>query len=96
MDHAFCLIYPLRMTDNIICNDPNGLCLAASGDMDKKTSGVYTSLLRLASHLSDNGEPCTRIVLETKSATIHVMEYEGHAVAVKVPVVVPPSSAATS
>jgi Ragulator complex protein LAMTOR5 len=84
------------MTDNIICNDPNGLCLAASGDMDKKTSGVYTSLLRLASHLSDAGEPCTRIVIETKSATIHVMEYEGHAVAMKVPVVTPLSSTTTS
>jgi hypothetical protein len=80
------------MTDNIICNDPNGLCLAASGNMDTKTSGVYTSLLRLASQLSDTGEPCNRIVIETKSATIHVMEYEGHAVAMKVPVVAPTSS----
>jgi len=72
------------MTDNIICNDPNGLCLAASGDMDKKTSGVYTSLLRLASGLGGE-EPCKRIVIETTSATIHVKEYEGHAVAMKVP-----------
>jgi Ragulator complex protein LAMTOR5 len=80
------------MTDNIICNDPNGLCLAASGDMDKKTSGVYTSLLRLASGLGGGGEPCKRIVIETASATIHVKEYEGHAVAMKVPLESPPSS----
>lgn len=89
------------MTDNIICNDPNGLCLAASGDMNKKTSGVYTSLLRLASGLSagtQGGEPCKRIVIETASATIHVKEYEGHAVAMKVPLEAsssPPSSSSS-
>jgi len=68
------------MTDNILCNDPNGLCLAASGEFNPKTSGAYTSLLKLASRL---GTP-QRIVLETTAATIHVKEYEGHAVAVKV------------
>mmetsp|Transcript_11365 Transcript_11365/g.18811 ORF Transcript_11365/g.18811 Transcript_11365/m.18811 type:complete len:86 (-) Transcript_11365:186-443(-) len=71
------------MTDNIICNDPNGLCLAVSGDMDKKTSGVYTSLLKLASGLEQDEAP-KRIVIETASATIHIKDYEGHAVAVKV------------
>ena len=76
------------MTEDIICNDPSGLCLVASGDMDKKTSGVYTSLLRLASQLGGGGggEQCSRIVIETKTSTTHVMEYEGHAVAMKVPV----------
>jgi hypothetical protein len=78
--------------DNIICNDPNGLCLAASGNMDKKTSGVYTSLLNLASSLEPSAPK--RIVIETSSATIHIKDYEGHAVAVKVEkavVAVPPS-----
>ena len=69
--------------ENIICNDPSGLCVAASGDMDQKTSGVYTSLLKLASKLED--EPPKAIVIETTSSTIHVKEYEGHVVAVKVP-----------
>lgn len=71
------------MTDNIICNDPNGLCLAASGNMDKKTSGVFTSLLKLAAGLESDEAP-KRIVIETTSATIHIKDYEGHAVAVKV------------
>jgi hypothetical protein len=70
--------------DNIICNDPNGLCLAASGNMDKKTSGVYTSLLNLASRLEPTEAAPKRIVIETSSATIHIKDYEGHAVAVKV------------
>jgi Ragulator complex protein LAMTOR5 len=67
---------------NVLCNDPNGLCLVAKGCMNSKTSGVYTSLLRLAAQL-DVDDSCQRITLETKSAIIHVKEFEGHAIVTK-------------
>jgi hypothetical protein len=69
-------------TTNILCNDPNGLCLVAKGCMDPQTSGVYTSLLRLAAQLNVE-DTCQRIILETKSAIIHVKEFEGHAIVTK-------------
>ena len=71
------------MTESVIVNDPNGLCLTATGDMNQRTSGVYTSLWKLASQLSG---PVKRVVIETKTGIIHLKEYEGHAVAMKVPI----------
>lgn len=44
----------------ILCNDPNGLCLATAGEPiddhngnNNKNSGVYTSLVRLANQLEE-------------------------------------------
>jgi Ragulator complex protein LAMTOR5 len=75
---------------NVLCNDPNGLCLVAKGCIDSRTSGVYTSLLRLAAQLSVD-DSCQRIILETKSAIIHVKEFEGHAIVTKEIIVAPNS-----
>mmetsp|Transcript_28147 Transcript_28147/g.41577 ORF Transcript_28147/g.41577 Transcript_28147/m.41577 type:complete len:98 (+) Transcript_28147:89-382(+) len=76
-------------TESIICNDPNGLCLVARGeDMNPSTSGVYTSMWKLASKLVvDDEQPLKRVVIETTSSTTFVKEFEGHTVARKVPVI---------
>ncbi len=80
----------------IMCNDPNGLCLISKGasmNSDNDGSGVYTSLVRLASQLSphqrrqenENPQPPPLITIETDSTSILVKEYDGHTVALKVP-----------
>lgn len=77
----------------ILCNDSNGLCLVSKGNMNSDNeSGVYTSLVRLASQLtpyqqaSMNNEnpPSPLITVETNSTSILVKEYDGHTVAIKV------------
>jgi hypothetical protein len=84
-----------------LCNDPNGLCLVAKGKMmtndpTNSNSGVYTSLVRLASQLQEhqpsvNKESTTHnsssplITIETDTTAILVKEYDGHAVAMRVP-----------
>ena len=77
-----------------LCNDPSGLCLISRGDMNSDNdSGVYTSLVRLASQLSPhqkatmNNEsvPAPLITIETDASSILVKEYDGHTVAMKVP-----------
>lgn len=71
--------------DGISCNDPNGLCLLSKGDMKSANdSGTYTTLVRLASQLQTHVEAAL-IVIETKSSNILVKDYDGHAVAMKVP-----------
>lgn len=81
--------------DGILCNDPSGLCLMSKGTMkDNEDSGAYTSLARLASQLSflqqqqvtnmSNGES-PLITIETDTSRILIKEYDGHAVAMKVP-----------
>jgi Ragulator complex protein LAMTOR5 len=78
----------------LLCNDPSGLCLAADGAMDAKDAGTYTSLVRLASQLQAAGSRTSSsssryvaplITIETGSAAILVKEYDGHAVAIRVP-----------
>lgn len=81
--------------DGLLCNDQSGLCLVSKGTMkDGKDSGAYTSLSRLASQLSfPNQEQTTNmnstesplITVETDKNKILIKEYEGHAVAMKVP-----------
>jgi len=91
----------------VLVNDVNGLCLVSKGNMCKtastttsnlissdKNSGVYTSLMRLASNLtlcqtaSMNNEnlPSPLITIEMDGPTsIIVKEYDGCTIAVKLP-----------
>lgn len=74
----------------ILCNDPTGLCIASKGNIDSHNAGVYTSLMRLASKLpevksaSDSGAS-PLITIEYESHAIIVKEYDGHVVALRVP-----------
>lgn len=68
-----------------LCNDPDGMCLGSRGDIDDSKSGVYTSLVKLASQLDPGSEP-PLITIETDKAALLVKEYDGHAVALRVPV----------
>jgi hypothetical protein len=74
-----------------LCNDPSGLCLISKGNMScGNESGVYTSLVRLASQLSPNQQANANnapplVTIETDSTSILVKEYDGHTVAVTVP-----------
>jgi hypothetical protein len=72
----------------ILCNDPSGLCLSSKGEIDHSNSGVYTNLVRLASQLRQQGEATDSaplITIETDSSALLVKEYDGHAVALRVP-----------
>eukprot|EP00980_Cylindrotheca_fusiformis_P002252 scaffold517_cov119-Cylindrotheca_fusiformis.AAC.35 len=81
--------------DGISCNDPNGLCLISGGNIDGgNESGSYTSLVRMASQLYPHNEgtlasEAPLVKIETDAANILVKEYDGHAVAMKVPNRVP-------
>lgn len=68
-----------------ICNDRNGSCLAAKGAVAASTSGVFTSLTKLASQINPGSDP-PLITIETDKAALLVKEYDGHAVALRVPV----------
>jgi Ragulator complex protein LAMTOR5 len=83
----------------ILCNDPSGLCLSATKsflhnrDHTKKLSnlddavntGVITSLTKLAHQLSaSTAAPCL-ITLEYEESNLLIKEYDGHAMALKVP-----------
>ena len=90
----------------ILCNDPSGLCLSATGNFipqnnsrlasmdDTINSGVYTSLTKLAQQLQpgsgDNVAPL--ITIETEESNLLVKEYDGHAIAMKVPAAIATSS----
>ncbi|CAB9509408.1 expressed unknown protein [Seminavis robusta] len=84
----------------ILCNDPSGLCLSATGSFlnkeqqtqtlanvdDAVNSGVYTSLTKLAQQLHPgptDGAPL--ITMEYDECNILIKEYNGHAIALKVP-----------
>lgn len=83
----------------ILCNDPNGLCLASKGlpvdgssNGNSSNAGVYTSLVRLANQLEMNStDPrilisSPLITIETEQFNILVKEYyDGHTVAMRVP-----------
>ena len=69
----------------VLCSDTSGLCLISEGAM-KGNAGVYTSLARLASHLSPQEEGnMPLITLESKSYAVVVKEYDGRTVAIQVP-----------
>jgi len=78
-----------------ICNDRNGLCLGSRGAMNASTSGVFTSLVKLASQLDPGSEP-PLITIETDKTALLVKEYDGHAVALRVPVTDTAASSGTS
>jgi hepatitis B virus X-interacting protein len=68
-----------------LCNDQNGMCLGSRGDIDDSRSGVYTSLVKLASQLDSGNEP-PLITIEYEKAVLLVKDYDEHAVALRVPV----------
>mmetsp|Transcript_65353 Transcript_65353/g.98578 ORF Transcript_65353/g.98578 Transcript_65353/m.98578 type:complete len:104 (-) Transcript_65353:52-363(-) len=73
-----------------LCNDPSGLCLVSKGNMScGNESGVYTSLVRLASQLSPNQQAhaanAPLVTIETDNSSILIKEYDGHTVAFTVP-----------
>ena len=86
----------------ILCNDPTGLCLSATGSFvvkdkakpilanmdDAVVSGVYTSLTKLAQQLHPDNAPASAaplITIETEDSNLLIKEYDGHAIALKVP-----------
>lgn len=68
-----------------LCNDQNGMCLGSRGDIDVSKSGVYTSLVKLASQLEPGSEP-PLITIEYEKAALLVKDYDDHAVTLRVPV----------
>lgn len=80
----------------ILCNDTSGLCLASQGNISTENAGVFTNLVRLAAQLpesssgssSQNGSSAVAapvITIEYDSFAYIVKEYDGHAVAARVP-----------
>eukprot|EP00934_Nitzschia_sp_Nitz4_P008948 Nitzschia sp. Nitz4//scaffold178_size73299//26025//26339//NITZ4_005701-RA/size73299-processed-gene-0.4-mRNA-1//1//CDS//3329539128//8938//frame0 len=75
----------------ILCNDVNGLCLVSKGNMSAQAnSGVYSNMVRLASQLSPNQSSADAnnaplITIECDTSTFLVKDYNGHAVALRVP-----------
>lgn len=95
----------------ILCNDPLGLCLGATGNFlnhsnnnnnnnnkqmsidDSINSGVYTSLTKLAFQLQPGSSSADTsaassaplITIETEESNLLIKEYDGHAIALKVP-----------
>ena len=68
----------------ILCNDPQGLCVASKGSLADDDSGVFTNLVRLAAQLP-GGDQAPLIMLETADKAILVKDYAGYAVAVQIP-----------
>lgn len=75
----------------ILCNDPSGLLLGSRGSLHVESandSGTYTNLVKLAAKLKDpSGQSSVSplITIETEDSAILVKEYDGHAVAMRVP-----------
>jgi Ragulator complex protein LAMTOR5 len=75
-----------REGTGILANDPLGLCIGSEGHVvDEATSGVFTSMIRLASQLQNGSAVAPLITIETEDSTILVKAYDGNAVALKVP-----------
>lgn len=71
----------------ILCNDPQGLCVATTGSTAATDAGVYTNLVRLAAQLSSPSGQTTAplITLETADKAILVKDYAGYALTVQIP-----------
>lgn len=77
----------------VLCNDVAGMCLLSHGHMKSNSeSGVYTSLVRLASQLSplqresvNSNQPVPLVTIECDATAVLVKEYDGHTVALRVP-----------
>lgn len=76
-----------RSETGLVLNDPLGLFIASEGRVDTTNTGVYTSLVRLASQLHGAADTAQQplITIETDDATILVKAYDGHTVALRVP-----------
>jgi Ragulator complex protein LAMTOR5 len=80
-----------RKESGILCNDPNGLCIASEGSLGggggkHEDWGVYTNMVKLASQLTGaDSQSAPLITIETDQAAILVKSYEGHTVALRVP-----------
>jgi hypothetical protein len=66
----------------MVCHDPSGLCVASRGTID--TSGVYTTLIKLAAQLAPAQED-VYVTIECAHTSVLVKESDGHVVAVRVP-----------
>mmetsp|Transcript_34796 Transcript_34796/g.53364 ORF Transcript_34796/g.53364 Transcript_34796/m.53364 type:complete len:111 (+) Transcript_34796:130-462(+) len=66
-----------------LCNDSNGLCVGAKGEIDDKDSGIYTSIVRMAAQLEPDDVPV--VAMETDEAHILVKEFDGHTVVLRIP-----------
>ena len=73
----------------VLCNDANGLCLISEGGMQgENNSGVYSSLVKMASQLSPQSQAIHNaplITLESQSSAVLIKEYDGRTVAIQVP-----------
>jgi Ragulator complex protein LAMTOR5 len=75
-----------REGTGILANDPLGLCIGSEGHVvADANSGVFTSMIRLASQLQNGAAVAPLITIETEDSTILVKAYDGNAVALKVP-----------
>eukprot|EP00560_Eucampia_antarctica_P002048 CAMPEP_0197835460 /NCGR_PEP_ID=MMETSP1437-20131217/25811_1 /TAXON_ID=49252 ORGANISM="Eucampia antarctica, Strain CCMP1452" /NCGR_SAMPLE_ID=MMETSP1437 /ASSEMBLY_ACC=CAM_ASM_001096 /LENGTH=186 /DNA_ID=CAMNT_0043440913 /DNA_START=36 /DNA_END=596 /DNA_ORIENTATION=- len=81
-----------------LCTDSSGLCLGAKGNIESSKSGVYATILRLASQLdgcsssaaqSNNSSSSNKVPfvsIETDLSNIVIKEYNGaHTVVVRIP-----------
>lgn len=79
----------------VLCNDANGLCLISKGALRAEDSGIYSTLVRLASLLSPSqgthgglaiaGITTPLITLESEAWSALIKEYDGRTVAIRVP-----------
>ena len=66
----------------VVCNDVNGLCLGAKGQVNREKSGFLTSVARRASQLEVDSLDTPMVVIESQTSSILVKEYDGLTVAV--------------
>lgn len=85
---------------SMLCIDSSGLCLAATGEFQEESAGIYHNLIHMAGQLSaaNNGAgetPPAVIRIETDDGTTIVKTYEAHTVVVHVPTQDPPKLSST-
>jgi hypothetical protein len=77
-------IKEINATD-ALCNDPSGFCVSSLGSMDPITSGVYTSLVRLAAQFKGHDGKAPQITIESANGNILIKEFDGHTIVLRVP-----------
>eukprot|EP01083_Nonionella_stella_P056120 147949_1 len=68
-----------------LCNDQNGECLGARGNINTSQSGAYTSIAKLAAQLdstvdgsgNNSSQEVPLVSIQTESAALLVKEYGG-------------------
>lgn len=77
-----------------LCTDSSGLSLGSKGNIDSSKSGVYATILRLASQLDGCGSIQTSssstnkppfVSIETDISNVVIKEYGSHTVVVRIP-----------